>query len=82
MVSLDTAAITLECSHNAPTTHHTGRKNLWVQSVGSALERILVPQHSFSLPEIEKDQSGCGLATRPQLDWPTTELWLILTTAG
>ena len=43
----------LDCSHNAPTTQHAGRKIVRFRSVGESGERILVPQprvHQLSEP--------------------------------
>jgi hypothetical protein len=53
-VSVDIAITALECSHNAPTIHQTGRRILWVQSVAGGVERILVsqPAHLMGGPRL------------------------------
>lgn len=52
---MDIAIITLECSHNAPTTHHTGRKNLWIQRVAGGANLL----HSFRIFSVRL-QECCG----------------------
>ena len=65
----------------APTTHPPGRENLRLQGRRRrGVERIQVRQPAlFSLLEIAK---AAGWPQRPQLDWPTSDLWIILTVAA